>query len=139
MEIQTPYALTVCFKDRYQFFGKIDRYEKCNEIIADLCYSFPGNISLQPEYSTLLDTRTKITKGPRIHYHGIISFNNTKELNLWLLTKHHNFLLYGTCDIETIKDIDSYRDYCLKQSHLHNLTSQLGNISLEDITSLPPS
>lgn len=120
-KINTNYSVTLNPVDKYQFFGRIDRYQKFHTFMYDNFLSFVGKYELFIEISEPRGMKIQGYGGPRLHLHGTISFKSKKQIKWFLLYGYYKILRYSSFDIDTIDDLTKWRIYCTKQTILkHN-------------------
>lgn len=111
------YAFSFNPEDKYQFYGKFDRFQKFKNHYFELLMKFKGDYFLVTEVS---EPRGKLIKsrGPRLHCHGVIRFSSNKHILHFLLLTLPLFCNHNTIELDTIdKGIDWYK-YIMKQSLL---------------------
>lgn len=115
--LNTWYSFTLNPIDKYQYFGKEDRFIRfCNFCYENLfilhCYE------LHVEVSEPRGFHVQGYSGPRLHLHGKLKFRSKKELAKFLLTGYYKLLRWSSVDIDTIGDMEKWDAYCIKQKLL---------------------
>lgn len=121
-QLHRDYAITVTPADQYQFFGKPQRYVLFRSFINKYFSKFEFNFNLTIEISEPRGMKLKGFAGPRLHLHGVFSFNKTSELNDFLLYGYRKICKIGNLDIDTIKDPSLWYTYCHKNKNFKNPT-----------------
>lgn len=115
------YSITINPSDKYQYFGKSDRMQQFrNHVHTGLLFLKAMHIDyhLYTELSEPKDNTKWSKNGPRLHCHGIIRFRSTLSIKNFLLMGIYNLTRWCIYDIDTIKDINIWEQYCLKQQHI---------------------
>ncbi len=109
------YAITLNPKDKFQFFGRKDRFHRFRNLMYEELLTFPGKYELYIEISEPRGMHTAGYAGPRLHLHGWIEFSSVTTLEQFLLLFYYKLLRFTSVDIDTIDDIDKWLLYCKKQ------------------------
>ncbi len=119
------YSITLNPSNDYQFFNRIDRLGLVKELytkqlkIGQLVHH---NIQykLYVEISEPRGSCKCKYDGPRVHFHGTVTFKTKNDLTYFLLFQFRRICKLGTLDIDTIKDKKHWLKYCTKQ-HILNI------------------
>lgn len=114
------YALTIQPEDKLQFLGKkpTARIMSIRQHYYSLLQEaqFPYYINL--EISEPTGSLHNGTSGGRLHYHGIIKFNNNKQITSFLLEYQYKLLRQARIEISKINDKEAWLKYIHKQTLL---------------------
>lgn len=125
--LHTWYSITLCPNDQYQFYFKADRLIKvrANYLKVLTLGDYIPDCYMILEIS---EPRGKIQgSGPRLHYHGVIRFNNNDSLLQFMLYKIPRLLKLGIIDIDTIQDKKVWVKYMNKQHIIPQVFRELTN------------
>ncbi len=122
-KLNTPYSITINFKDSYQFFNNINRVRKVKRLLHDILFNGYVKLhniiyELHMEVSEPRGFHTAGYAGPRLHFHGTIEFKYRADLQYFLLFQYRAILKVGSVDIDTIEDSSVWKEYCTKQDIL---------------------
>lgn len=115
---QTPYAITINPIDKYQFVGRPNREYLFSNLILSIVQPMKHNLILYKEISEPHQMVLQGKLGPRLHLHGVITFDSKTKLKQFLLHDMYSLLRIASVDIDTIEDLDHWLSYCSKQSLL---------------------
>lgn len=131
------YSITICPKDKYQYYSKQNRLSKFNNLINELVISYHTNNIDYLLYTELSEPRSKSVNGPRLHIHGTLRFRTNRSIKWFLLYGYYNLTRIGIIDFDTIADTLAWLQYCKKQQHIIK-TYPITNYSVDqNILKLP--
>lgn len=114
-KINTKYSITLTPIDKYQYFGKPNRYNKFHNFVYEqfICNAYEHELFI--EVSEPRGFHKQGYSGPRLHLHGYILFRNKKELANFLMDGYYRLTRWAGTDIDTIEDEKKWYSYCTKQ------------------------
>lgn len=113
------YTFTVNPNDACQFFGKSRRSFRVQEAVISLIDNLKkyATYTLYPEYSQP-ECRTAKYAGPRMHYHGTITFH---DLFGFLELGYYKLARWCMFEIDSIQDESIWETYIKKQQDIWNM------------------
>lgn len=135
-ETNKKYSITLNPQDKYQFFGKPDRFRRFrNHVYENLLHLDANEVDYELiiEISEPHEFKTVPYQGPRLHMHGVILFKNISSLGYFLTTGYTKIIKWSSIDIDTIGDMDKWISYCKKQHIFKN--NRLSNSTKEESSS----
>ncbi len=117
-KLRTPYAVTITPCDKYQYGGRVDRYERFRNHWYEEFLTLKFKYEMFIEISEPLNQKMlmKGTLGPRLHIHGVIQFKTNRELGEFLLNTVYRWLRMANVYIHTISESDVWHSYYSKQT-----------------------
>lgn len=133
----TLYAITIAPNDQNQFLKKDITHRtfcdtKCRidmvyKHLKRKLYKYEGSLNFLLHLD--ISEPKVINKNlPRLHWHGIFSFNNNEDILYWLLEILPDLHLIGIIDIDSIDDIKHWEKYCKKYDHITNVIPIKNNL-----------
>lgn len=125
----TIYEFTINLSDAYQYPSDDNRIMKIKSLMSPLFELNTWNYHLKTEISEpkFGDAKT-IT---RVHFHGMIYFNDHKEIRYFLTVQMNKLFKIGRLCINAFR-VTEWIPYISKQKHLfHKHERQLANISVD--------
>jgi len=116
----TWYSVTLNPIDKYQWFGKPNRWKRFRNFLYEILLSFKFKYHFVIELSEPRGMKTQGYNGPRLHLHGKIKFESKEVLARWLLLDYYSILRFASVDIDTISDEAKWDIYCSKQRLFKN-------------------
>lgn len=121
----TTYEFTINFNDSYQLKGQqlITRYDNARKHLRKELDEYHITYKLMPEISMPQYADNSHNTYPRIHFHGIISFNSNTQILQFLLDTSIKLAKMGRYQFNDYRP-QYWPQYCLKHKDLFsNLTS----------------
>ncbi len=115
------YSVTICPDDAHQYINKQDRLKSFTNFCFEQFISYPQfgiQYSFYTELSEVKTNKDFKSKYPRLHLHGIIKLCSKKAVKHFLLNILYQWSRWSIYDIDTIKDIFVWYEYCIKQQHI---------------------
>jgi len=113
--IGTLYAVTLNPCDVHQYILKPDRKTKIKTLYREILETCNCRYHFKLEFSEPRGMRVKDYFGPRLHFHGLIRFDNKEQLHDFLFKTYHMLCKYGSLDIDICNDPSVWMDYINKQ------------------------
>jgi len=122
-KVNTFYSITINPENHYQFFSKIDRKHLVKKFFYDVLRKHLQTLhnikyKLYVEVSEPRDILKYGYDGPRVHFHGTVFFSNRADIEYFLLFQIRALCKHASCEIDTIKDLGIWLQYCKKQDLL---------------------
>ncbi len=114
-KVNTWYSFTLNPSDKFQFYGKMDRLKRFRNFFYELFLSIKFTYEVFIEISEPRGMQRDTYKGPRLHMHGKVRFETSKQLGTFLLIDFYKFTRVALVDIDTISDPLVWYQYCTKQ------------------------
>ncbi len=117
-QLHIPYAVTITPCDKYQFAGRVDRFNRFRNCWYEEFLTLKCKYEMFIEISEPLDQKMlmKGTLGPRLHIHGIIQFKTKRELGEFLLSTVYRWLRMANVYIHSISESEVWDSYYQKQT-----------------------
>lgn len=116
----TIYSFTLNPSDKHQYFGCADRLTKFHSFFYLLFQDLPSTI--QYHFCIELSEPTHIvgeySRGPRLHFHGVIRFTTLDSIKNWGLFHLDRISRDAQVMIDTCSDILVWQKYCYKYYHI---------------------
>ncbi len=109
------YSLTLNPVDKFQFLGKVDRYNKFRNFIYEQLMLLSCTYEFFIELSEPRGMHTQGYAGPRLHLHGWIEFKTRRDIGKFLLVDFYKLTRFASIDIDTISNFATWIKYCKKQ------------------------
>jgi len=106
----TNYSLTLNPCDARQYFDELNRYDMFVESLNKLCFDLHQYAHVQGYI--------EISKGGRLHLHGMINFHSRKTIFAFFLNHVKKLQNVCTYEIDTITDQSKWDTYCTKSNKL---------------------
>lgn len=116
LKLNTEYAITINPDDNLQCFDDSNRIHKVIVKTKRILYKLQCEYILYPEISHPMNTSR--TSGPRVHFHGVIKFDNIYQLIRWYDTSYTALKKSTYFDMDTIEDRPAWIKYCTKNKKL---------------------
>jgi len=113
--IGTLYAVTLNPCDVHQYILKPDRRTKIKTMYREILDTCNCKYHFKLEFSEPRGMRVKDYFGPRLHFHGIMRFDNKEQVYEFLNKTFHLLCKYGTVDIDICNDLTVWLEYINKQ------------------------
>ncbi len=128
--LATRYAITINLNDKWQFFGSCGRLDRAKAFLSEQLIHLTNNDTHYELYCELSEPRdnTISKNGPRVHFHGVIYFENVRAVRHFLLYEWYSLSRYSKFKIDSIDNIEIWESYCQKQQniiHTHEIHSGL--------------
>lgn len=117
LEKGVKYELTICPSDKYQFEGKERRDKKIFNLFSEIFLSIKAVYCLYAEISAPQYGDIYFQSIPRIHWHGIIEFENNGQILDWLLYHHSRLCKVARIQLNNFRP-DYWPKYITKHRHL---------------------
>ncbi len=119
--VQTVYTFTISPDDSFQFWNDIseERIKKATNHIKFLVRSLP-NITI----NLTLD----VSRKGRIHWHGTLEFKHINHVREFYLSSIPRLLKQHQIEVDTIKEMRKWSDYCAKTTHLWDITVRTSDV-----------
>lgn len=136
-EFKSPksYEFTINFNDQHQYPNTDLRLTKCKKLLEDIMRVNTWKYNLRPELSMPQVGDNHSGTMSRVHYHGIIHFNDDKEIYTFLLTLHYRLTRIGRVQWNPLR-WDHWTKYIRKQKSIIPGHYKIANIQLEDMKDL---
>lgn len=119
-------TLTFNYDDDHQYISNVCRLTK----VIDTFRALMKHLAIKYECYTELSYPQKSMGGQisRVHFHGIILFDDEIEFGEFYLSKFHILSKYSIIEVDTIKDNQIWFDYCTKdKSVMQPLIEEYGH------------
>lgn len=119
LDKDVTYSITINPNNEKQYFYNINRVRNINKHFTNNYFKPMADhgiiFEIYPELSTPDQNRPY-----RYHWHGTIKFNG--GLEKWYIDIHNRMVRECNIDIDTIENMDVWKDYCTKnKSLIHGL------------------
>lgn len=109
------YELTIAPDDKHQFIGKKDtRLKNTVDFFTELLFEMPFNYHLFCEVSHPQFGDINSHRYARIHWHGIVCFNDEKSISQFLLNDYHKLTSVSRIQFNEYRESE-WDKYCRKQ------------------------
>ncbi len=114
-KLGVDYSITINPSDSHQYFGNPYRLKKFYQFTERQMLSTAGQYQLFLELSEPHTFKTQGYSGPRLHYHGIITFHTKLQLSTFLMVSYYLITRWAALEIDTIADPEYWELYVKKQ------------------------
>lgn len=105
------YTFTLNPDDDHQYWAYPDRIDMVKEWGIHVIDKLSAQISLYIEISRL----------GRLHFHGTIKWNGSKQVLAFYCNELHDVLKHGQIEIGNIDSLSEWSEYCQKSKHIISL------------------
>ncbi len=135
--IGEKYSVTLNPPDNHQYFGKKDRFHLFYNFVNEQMLMLGGRYVFFIELSEPNGFHTALSfKGPRLHLHGIVWFEDGASLRTFLNTGMYSLTRWTALDFDIIDDMSVWKKYIQKQKIVPKRYRTVRNV-YTDITPLP--
>lgn len=132
----TWYELTFVPSDRYQCTGKINRHKNCFNYVHEAFLPIKSMHCLYAELSTPQFGDKHVTTMSRIHWHGVIMFERSRDITDFYLNYYHRLTAIGRIQFNEFRP-NHWLDYmCKHRNYFAHLKIDIENITLENIKTI---
>lgn len=123
------YAITIQPSDKLQFHGKkpLAKIQHVRQHFYSLMLECQIPYYINLEISEPIGSLSDKSTGGRLHYHGIIKFDNKSQIRSFLLEYQYKLLRQSRVEISKIADKDAWLNYINKQQLIPPAMRTLSN------------
>lgn len=111
------YTITINPEEQYEKFN--DRVERVVRLVKRKMDKLCLQYNLYTELSNPLSPVKQ--RFPRVHFHGIILFENISQIKKWYNEDYFKMVDLGYFEIDTLGDINTWHTYCTKEQDIMKL------------------
>lgn len=137
-EINKNYAITIAPNDIHQFtkndnraLMSMDDEFRIQRVMGSLWKRLsPFNSYIRYIlHVDISEPRNMNSNLPRIHFHGVIRFDDNRDIRKWLLKILPELNIIGIVDIDTIDDPVFWEKYCKKYDHITGVAPMINKLN----------